>query len=57
MPYLTGAKATIATLRAHNVDTIFGIPGVHTLPIYDAKRDEVGLRHSAETITMPTEIR
>jgi glyoxylate carboligase len=45
MPYLTGAKATIATLRAHNVDTIFGIPGVHTLPLYDAMRDEVRLRH------------
>lgn len=57
MPHLTGAKATIATLRAHNVDTIFGIPGAHTLPLYDAMRDEVGLRHSAETITMPTEMR
>ncbi len=45
MPHLTGAKATIATLRAHNVDTIFGIPGVHTLPLYDAMRDEAGLRH------------
>ncbi|HEU5226953.1 MAG TPA: thiamine pyrophosphate-binding protein, partial [Ktedonobacteraceae bacterium] len=32
---LSGAQAVIATLRAHNVDTIFGIPGVHTLPLYD----------------------
>ncbi|HZO74715.1 MAG TPA: thiamine pyrophosphate-binding protein [Ktedonobacteraceae bacterium] len=42
---LSGAQATIATLRAYNVDTIFGIPGVHTLPLYDAMREEEGLRH------------
>jgi len=42
---LTGAQALIATLRAYDVETIFGIPGVHTLPIYDAMRDEPGLRH------------
>jgi thiamine pyrophosphate-dependent acetolactate synthase large subunit-like protein len=45
MPLLTGAQAVIATLRAHGVDTIFGIPGVHTLSLYDAMRDETGLRH------------
>ncbi len=43
--HLTGAQAVIATLRAHSVDTIFGIPGVHTLPIYDAIYHEEGLRH------------
>ncbi len=42
---LSGAQATIATLRAYNIDTIFGIPGVHTLPLYDAMREEKGLRH------------
>ncbi|HZU70841.1 MAG TPA: thiamine pyrophosphate-binding protein [Ktedonobacteraceae bacterium] len=42
---LTGAQAVIATLRAYDVDTIFGIPGVHTLPLYDAIRQEPGLRH------------
>ncbi len=42
---LTGAQAVIATLRAYNVDTIFGIPGVHTLPLYDAMSQEQGLRH------------
>jgi thiamine pyrophosphate-dependent acetolactate synthase large subunit-like protein len=41
----TGAQALVATLRTHHVDTIFGIPGVHTLPIYDAIRQESGLRH------------
>ncbi len=45
MARLTGAQAVVATLRAHGVDTIFGIPGVHTLPIYDAILDEPGMRH------------
>ncbi|HEU5380926.1 MAG TPA: thiamine pyrophosphate-binding protein, partial [Ktedonobacteraceae bacterium] len=40
-----GAQAILATLRAFNVDTIFGIPGVHNLPLYDAMRQESGLRH------------
>jgi thiamine pyrophosphate-dependent acetolactate synthase large subunit-like protein len=42
---LTGAQAVIATLRQYQVDTIFGIPGVHTLALYDAMRQEQGLRH------------
>ena len=45
MPRLTGGQAVVAALRAHGVDTIFGIPGVHTLPLYDAMLDEPGLRH------------
>src|ERR1700694_1674151 len=45
MPYLTGGQAVIETLNAFGVDTIFGIPGVHTLPIYDAMLDTPGLRH------------
>lgn len=40
-----GAQAILATLRAFGVDTIFGIPGVHNLPLYDAMRQESGLRH------------
>ena len=43
--YLTGAQAIIKTLRAFHIDTVFGIPGVHTLPLYNVLRDEVGLRH------------
>jgi thiamine pyrophosphate-dependent acetolactate synthase large subunit-like protein len=43
--YLTGAQALIETLQAYNVDTIFGIPGVHTLPIYDAIYHSSGMRH------------
>jgi thiamine pyrophosphate-dependent acetolactate synthase large subunit-like protein len=45
MPQLTGGQAVIATLRAHGVDTIFGIPGVHTLPLYDALFDAPEIRH------------
>lgn len=45
MSRLTGAKAVIATLQAHGITTIFGIPGVHTLPIYDALRDTPEIRH------------
>jgi thiamine pyrophosphate-dependent acetolactate synthase large subunit-like protein len=43
--YITGAQALIATLQAYHVDTIFGIPGVHTLPIYDAIYQASGMRH------------
>src|SRR5579885_3481107 len=45
MPHLSGAQALIATLRSYGVDTIFGIPGVHTLPVYDVLHDEPGIRH------------
>src|SRR4051794_30140270 len=40
----TGAQAVIAALEAHGVDTVFGIPGVHTLALYDALR-ESSIRH------------
>src|SRR5438552_18965321 len=42
---LTGAQAILRTLRAFHIDTIFGMPSVHTLPLYNVMRDEVGLRH------------
>jgi acetolactate synthase-1/2/3 large subunit len=42
---MTGAQAAIAALHAHGVDTVFGIPGVHTLPLYDAMRSTPGFRH------------
>ena len=45
MTYLTGAQAVIASLRAFNINTIFGIPGNHTLPLYDAIYAEPGMRH------------
>jgi len=33
---MKGGHAVVATLEANGVDTVFGIPGVHTLDIYDA---------------------
>ena len=41
---VTGAQLAIAALEAHGVDTIFGIPGVHTLALYDALRTS-SIRH------------
>src|SRR5262249_30098578 len=41
---LTGGQAAIALLEAHGVDTVFGIPGVHTLDFYRGLA-ESGIRH------------
>ncbi|WP_376794000.1 thiamine pyrophosphate-binding protein [Thermogemmatispora sp.] len=41
----TGGQAVVASLRAHHIEVVFGIPGVHNLPIYDALYDEPGIRH------------
>ncbi|MDB5075475.1 MAG: putative acetolactate synthase large subunit [Chloroflexi bacterium] len=35
-----GGQALVAALKDHGVDTVFGIPGAHTLAIYDALLDE-----------------
>src|SRR3989454_8622911 len=55
----TGAQLLVEALKAHGVDTIFGIPGIHNLAIYDAlvgeravhvvtTRDERGAGHMAD---------
>ena len=41
----TGGEAIIRSLKAHNVDTVFGIPGTHNLAIYEALRQTDGIRH------------
>jgi len=33
---MTGAALLVKALEKENIDTIFGIPGVHNLKIYDA---------------------
>jgi acetolactate synthase-1/2/3 large subunit len=38
-PGSNGAELAIDTLLANGVDTVFGIPGVHTLALYDALHD------------------
>ncbi|HWE60918.1 MAG TPA: thiamine pyrophosphate-binding protein [Chloroflexota bacterium] len=41
---VTGGEAVVRALKAHGVDAIFGIPGAHTLAVYDALYDEPGIR-------------
>jgi thiamine pyrophosphate-dependent acetolactate synthase large subunit-like protein len=41
---MTGGAAAIAALEAAGVEVVFGIPGVHTLALYDALHDR-GIRH------------
>ena len=40
----TGAQRLIAVLKRRGVDHLFGIPGVHTLPLYDALYAEPAIR-------------
>ncbi|MBL7201101.1 MAG: thiamine pyrophosphate-binding protein [Anaerolineae bacterium] len=42
--YMTGAQATIAQVAAEGVRVVFGIPGVHTLPLCDAVLEHARLR-------------
>jgi acetolactate synthase-1/2/3 large subunit len=39
MPELTGAQVLVSALISRGARSIFGIPGVHTLPLYDALAD------------------
>ena len=41
---LTGGQAVVRALAEHGVDVVFGIPGVHTLALYDALIDSP-IRH------------
>lgn len=41
----SGAHALVQSLLAEGIDTVFGIPGVGTLPVYDAMLDHPELRH------------
>ncbi len=42
---MTGGEAVVRSLKAHGVDTVFGIPGTHNLGIYDALREMGSIRH------------
>lgn len=42
---LTGAEAIVRTLAAHGVTTVFGVPGIHALSLYDALRHAPTIRH------------
>jgi thiamine pyrophosphate-dependent acetolactate synthase large subunit-like protein len=44
---MSGGEALVAALAAHGVDTVFGIPGTHNLPVYAALA-----RHGVEHVSM-----
>src|SRR5215213_1729169 len=41
---LTGGDVVVASLAAHGVELVFGIPGTHNLPLY-AALERYGIRH------------
>src|SRR5918998_4492049 len=41
---LTGGEVAVASLAAHGVELVFGIPGTHNLPLYAALEPN-GIRH------------
>ena len=41
----SGGRAVVDALDAWGVDTVFGIPGIHTLALYDALFDHPRIRH------------
>ena len=45
MPTMTGGQAVVEALRAEGVRTVFGIPGMHTLHLYEALRVCPTIRH------------
>jgi len=45
MAMMTGGQAVVAALQAEGVRTAFGIPGMHTLHLYDALRTTPTIRH------------
>jgi thiamine pyrophosphate-dependent acetolactate synthase large subunit-like protein len=47
MPEVTGGEVVVRTLKAHGVDVVFGLPGVHALAIYDALYAHPEVHHIA----------
>ncbi len=45
MARMTGGEAAIAALARAGIDTVFGIPGVHSAGFYDALYDATSIRH------------
>jgi acetolactate synthase-1/2/3 large subunit len=46
---MTAAEATVATLLAHGIDTVYGLPGLHNDPLFDAfhgARDRLRVIHT-----------
>jgi len=45
MPLVTGGQAIVDCLEAEGVDVAFGIPGEHTIALYDGLFHRPGIRH------------
>lgn len=45
MQQITAGRAIVQVLKAEGVRAVFGLPGGHTLPIYDALYDTPDVRH------------
>ncbi|MDP6777690.1 MAG: thiamine pyrophosphate-binding protein, partial [Candidatus Latescibacteria bacterium] len=41
----TGGQAVVESLDAWGIDLVFGIPGVHTMSLYDALYGHPRIRH------------
>lgn len=58
MTKMTGGRAVVESLVAHNVDTVFGVISVHTMDLFDALRDAqdriryIGARHESAAAFM-----
>ena len=49
MQRMTTAQAVVTTLAAHGIDTVYGVPGVHNDPLFDAlynARNQVRMLHA-----------
>jgi acetolactate synthase-1/2/3 large subunit len=49
MQTMTTAEAVVASLAAHGIDTVYGVPGVHNDPLFDAlckARNQVRFLHA-----------
>ena len=49
MERMTTAEAVVGTLAAHGIDTVYGVPGVHNDPLFDAlfkARNRVRMLHA-----------
>lgn len=42
---MTGGEAVVHSLKAHNINMVFGIPGVHNLALYEALCGMDGIQH------------
>src|SRR5579864_2155546 len=45
MPRVTGGQAIVDCLEAEGVEVVFGIPGEHTIPLYDGLFHTPSIRH------------